>query len=300
MKANAASAPLFTDGSVGAVRLMFFLIAAIALMVADFRGGYLHGLRDTAALLNEPLYRLVSAPVRAARWLRDVAVSTDALITERDTLQREIAVARAQLARQAAIANENQRLRELLGGTRGLQMKVRLARLTDIDLDPFRQRVALDLGRRDGVSEGMAVIDGGGVFGQVIAASAMSATAMLVSDPGHAIPVQAQRSGVRTIAYGTGEVGRLHVPNIPQSADVRVGDLLITSGLGGRFPAGLAVATITELKPDDTRLFVVAEAHPAAALDRSGDVLLVWAQDVAEEFGPPEALRTPPTAEATP
>ena len=181
---------------------------------------------------------------------------------------------------------------------------MQLASLVDIDLDPFRHRIVLDAGSRRGVREGRAVIDGEGGVGQVTAVTALNSTAMLISDPSHAIPVQVVRSGLRTIAYGTGSIDRLLLPNIPLSADVRSGDELITSGLGGTFPAGFPVGRITELSPDETRLFVVAQARPSAALDRSGEVLLVWdttaAGDDGDAIGPPDTLMSQPRVETPP
>ncbi len=302
-----SSGPLFAEGGAGALRLLAYLMVAVILMVADFRGGYLQQLRGWLSLLNEPLYRIASSPAVAASALRDAMVGRQNLAADRDALRSELLVAQAQLGRLDAVQRENERLRQLMGGTRGLRLQVQLASLADIDLDPFRHRIVLDRGGRAGVRTGLAIIDGSGLVGQVTQVTPMRANAILISDPSHAVPVQVQRSGLRTIAFGTGELNRLVIPNIPQSADIRVGDLLITSGMGGGFPAGLLVAHITRLQPDETRLFGLAEARPVAALDRSGEVLLVWDQpaDALDEMGPP-ALPEPPTespklpADATP
>ncbi len=284
-----SSGPLFAEGGAGALRLLAYLMVAVILMVADYRGGYLQQVRAWLSLLNEPLYEVASSPAVAASALRDAIVSRQTLTTQRDALQSELLVAQAQLSRLDSVQRENERLRLLMGGTRGLQLQVQLASLADIDLDPFRHRIVLDRGGRAGVRSGLAIIDGSGLVGQVTQVTALRANGILISDPSHAVPVQVQRSGLRTIAFGTGELDRLVIPNIPQSADIRVGDLLITSGMGGGFPAGLLVAHITRLQPDETRLFGLAEARPVAALDRSGEVLLVWDQtvDAMEEMGPP-------------
>lgn len=283
------SGPLFAEGGAGALRLLAYLTVAVMLMVADYRGGYLLQLRNVLGLLNEPLYRVASAPAVAARALRDAFAERSELTRQRDTLISELLVARARLARADALARENERLRELMGGTRGLQLQVQLAALADIDLDPFRHRLVLDRGSRAGVRAGLAIIDGAGLIGQVTDAAPFRSNAILISDPSHAVPVQVQRSGLRTIVFGTGELDRLVVPNIPQSADIRVGDLLVTSGMGGGFPAGLHVGEVTRLQPDETRLFGLAEARPIAALDRSGEVLLVWdaGSTAGSEAGPP-------------
>jgi len=287
-----ASGPLFAEGGTGTLRLLAYLALAVVLMVVDFRGGYLDQLRAWLSLLNEPLYRIAAAPAQLADGLRDNFGQRRDLAANRDALSAELLVARAQLARMESVQRENERLRALLGGARGLSLRVQLASLADIDLDPFRHRILLDRGAREGVREGLAIIDAEGLVGQITQVSPLRSTAMLISDPSHAVPVQVQRSGLRTIAFGTGDLDRLVVPNIPQSADIRVGDLLLTSGIGGGFPAGIHVARISDLAPDDTRLFVVASARPVAALDRSGEVLLVWDSSAAidPDLGPPAAV----------
>ncbi len=293
--------PLFAEGGAGTLRLLVYLSAAMVLMVLDYRGGYLQHIRTHAALLAEPMYYAAGAPVRGARWLRDTFNLRHGLADDNARLRAELLVAQARLNRLDALQAENARLRVLLQGTHGFNLKVQLAQVKDVDLDPFRHRVLLDIGTRDGAAVGMAVIDGHGVFGQVIEATPHAATAMLVSDPNHAVPVQVVRSGLRSVAYGTGSTDRLDLPNIPLSADIQVGDRLVTSGLGGRFPAGFDVAVVTAVRTDETRMFAVAEATPTAALARSGDVLLLRAEPVdgaADAMGPPAP--DAPTPEPTP
>nr|WP_282452579.1 rod shape-determining protein MreC [Lysobacter sp. CAU 1642] len=290
---------MFSDGGAGTLRLLVYLLLAVVLMVTDFRGGYLDRTRQLLGVMAEPLYWIAQSPVALARYVYSAAADRQQLHAERETLREELLVARAQLARLEAVQNQNRRLRGLLGGTRGLQLEARLVSLADVDLDPFRHRALLDEGLRDGIEPGAALIDAGGVFGQVIESGPLRATVMLVSDPAHAVPVQVRRSGVRTIAYGTGESDRLRIPNIPQSADIREGDLLITSGLGGRFPAGLPVGTVTRLEQDQTRLFVVAEARPAALLARGRELLLVRTRPASDalDVGPPRSLAELPDPE---
>lgn len=300
-----ASGSLFAEGGAGTLKLLFYLTVAVVLMVADHRGGYLDAVRAAAGTLAGPIYAVASSPARLVQAIGDQLVSQQDLLRENRELREQLLRGSARMNRLEAVQIENQRLRDLLGGTRGLQLSVQLSSMVDVDLDPFRHRILLDAGERRGVRVGLAVIDGAGVVGQIIAATPMNSTAMLVTDPSHAIPVQVVRSGQRSIAYGTGRVDALELPSIPLSADVQVGDELITSGLGGTFPAGFPVGTITSLRPDDTRLFVVAEARPAATLERNGEVLLVWntgegeATDAAvpmadpNEMGPPAPERPP-------
>jgi rod shape-determining protein MreC len=170
-----------------------------------------------------------------------------------------------------------------------------MAGIIDVDLDPWRQRVRLDRGSAEGVEVGQAVIDAGGMLGQVVQVSEHGATALLLTDASHSLPVQVVRTGLRLVAVGTGRSDSLSVPNIPQSADIREGDLLVTSGIGGRFPAGFAVGTVRAVGPDDTRLFLLADVAPAAQLDRGLEVLLVMRGEIDIEVGPPipEGYRDP-------
>src|SRR5690606_23795114 len=142
---------------------------------------------------------------------------------------------------------------------------------------PTRQRLVLDAGSNDGVRQGQVVLDAGGLVGQVIEVTPGHSIALLLTDPDHAVPVASARSGVRLVVYGTGDSGRLTATNIPLSADVQVGDALVTSGLGERFPAGFVVGEIVALQPDDSRAFLVGDVRPAAQLDRGRDVLLLRA-----------------------
>ena len=298
------SGSLFAEGSAGTLKLLAYLALAIILMVTDHRGGYLDQARNSAGLLTGPLYRLAGMPVRLARGLAGYLTTQQALTTENVQLRHDLLLANARLDRLVGVQVENQRLRALLGGTRGLRLNVQLVSLADVDLDPFRHRLVLDAGSQSGVEEGMAVIDAHGVMGQVLSVAPTHSTVILVSDPSHAIPVQVMRTGLRAIAFGTGRIDRLEVPSIPLSADLKPGDVLETSGIGGRFPAGFKVGTIISLHPDDTRLFVVAEVRPSASLDRGGEVLLVSsaAASDAADMGPPipPELRTGDVPEVAP
>ncbi|WP_146908090.1 rod shape-determining protein MreC [Arenimonas daejeonensis] len=294
-----------SDSAGGTLPLLAYLALATMLMVADQRGGFGTQARQKLSVLAEPVWWLAAAPGRLAESASDLVTTHSQLLRENETLRQELQVNASRLHRLAAVAEENQRLRELLGGTRGYRLSAKLVGITDIDLDPSRQRILLEAGSSDGVEVGQAMIDAGGVLGQVIEVTPRRATALLLTDPEHAIPVQVARSGLRTIAFGTGRTDQLRLPNIPQSADIRVGDRLVTSGIGGRFPAGFPVGTVERLHPDDTRLFVVAEARPAARLDRGLEVLLVSNTldevDVGPPVPPPAAPEAPPeTAAETP
>jgi rod shape-determining protein MreC len=163
---------------------------------------------------------------------------------------------------------------------------VQLARVIGVDLGAYRYQLTLNMGSRDGVEPGQPVIDAHGVMGQVKAVLPHTAVVMLITDPSHAIPVTIARTGLRTVAYGSRDGDQLSLPNLPLAADVRAGDKLLTSGIGGRFPPGFPVGRIESVAPAATGMFQVALATPAADLDRSTDVLLL--HDQAEPKGPPD------------
>lgn len=280
------SSSRLSDSAVTTLPLLAYLALAIVLMIADHRGGYGQAVRQRFSLVSEPLWWLASSPMRGYDFVRENLRFSAALKDDNVRLQKALEITQARSHRLSAVAEENQRLRQLLGGTHGYRLSVQMVGIVDIDLDPYRQRIVLDAGSDSGVHVGQALIDSGGVLGQVIEVSAHRATALLLTDADHAIPVQVARSGLRTIAYGIGRSDRLDLPNIPQSADIQVGDLLVTSGIGGRFPAGFPVATVTSLHPDNTRLFIVAEARPAAHLDNGAEVLLVSNLPAETDVGP--------------
>lgn len=275
-----------SESAGGTLPLLAYLALATLLMVADQRGGFAEQSRQRLSALAEPVWWLAASPARLAEGTSALFRSREQLQEENVRLSRALQVNASRLHRLAAVAEENQRLRELLGGTRGYRLSAQLVGIVDVDLDPARQRIVLDAGSNDGVQVGQAMIDAGGVLGQVIEVGPRRATGLLLTDPDHAIPVQVARSGLRTIAFGTGRSHVLRLPNIPQSADIRVGDRLVTSGIGGRFPAGFPVGVVEELHPDDTRLFVVAQARPAARLDRGLEVLLVSNTRDEVDLGP--------------
>jgi rod shape-determining protein MreC len=293
------SSSRLSDSAVTTLPLLAYLALSIVLMIADHRGAYGQAVRQRFSLVSEPLWWLASSPMRVYGAARENLRLSSQLKDDNDRLQKALEIDQARLHRLDAVAEENQRLRQLLGGTRGYRLNVQMVGIVDIDLDPYRQRIVLDAGSNSGVHIGQALIDSGGVLGQVIEVSEHRATALLLTDADHAIPVQIARSGLRTIAYGNGRSDQLELPNIPQSGDIRVGDLLVTSGIGGGFPAGFPVGTVTGLHPDNTRLFIVAEAKPAAHLDNGAEVLLVSNLPAETDIGPANPHAASKTANKT-
>lgn len=255
--------------------MLAYLVLSLTLVVLDHRGQWLDRTREQASMAIQPLWWLAGLPSRLGETVRDDAATRARLSEENHRLRNALLLMDAEQTRLQVQAAENARLRGLLGGAERGGLDVQLAPILDVDLDPTRQRLMLDAGSSNGVRRGQSVIDAGGLAGQVIEVTPTTAVVLLLTDPDHAIPVAVARTGVRLVAYGTGSSGLLELRNVPLSSDVRAEDVLITSGLGGRFPPGFPVGTITALQPDDNRAFLVGDVRTAAQLDRGRDVLLL-------------------------
>jgi rod shape-determining protein MreC len=284
-RARDESSPLFAGNAAGTLRLIVYLALAMVLMVLDHRNGWLWRLRDGAAAVVEPVYRLAGLPADGVRNLSVAFADRQRLTEQNQRLREDLLLANAKLNRMAAVAQQNQRLKQLLDTQHSLELNVQLARVIGVDLGAYRYRITLNVGARDGVKPGQPVIDAHGVMGQVREVLPTTSEVMLVTDPAHAIPVVIERTGLRTVAYGSREGDQLSLPDIPLAATVHIGDKLLTSGLGGRFPPGFPVGEVVSVAPSATGMFLVAQARPAADLDRSSDVLLL--HDQAEPDGPP-------------
>ncbi|WDS35742.1 rod shape-determining protein MreC [Pseudoxanthomonas sp.] len=263
------------------LRLLAYLALGIALVILDHRGGWLSQARQRAGLAAQPLWWVAGLPGRLGTRVKDDAATLTQLTAENRRLRDDLLVSNARLTRLSAAVADNAQLRALLGaaGNRGLD--VQLAAVLNIDLDPTRQRLVLDAGGRDGVYVGQPVIDAGGLLGQIVQVMPTYSIVLLLTDPDHAVPVMVQRNGVRLLAYGNGRSDQLQLVNVPLNADIKDGDVVVTSGLGGRFPAGFPVGTVTDLHADDSRTFLIGELTPAAHLDRGRNVLLLRASAVA-------------------
>ena len=255
------------------LRLLGYLALAIALILFDHRGNWLDQARTRASVVVQPFWWLAGLPGRLTTRVQDDAASRSRLTEENRNLRNELLIANARLTRLHTAAADNAQLRALLGVAEGRGLDVQLAPILNIDLDPTRQRLVLDAGSRDNVRLGQAVMDAGGLMGQIIEVTPSYSTVLLLTDPDHAVPVTVSRNGVRLVVYGRGDT--LELSDVPLNTDVKVGDVLVTSGLGGRFPAGFPVGTVTRLRPDDSRAFLIGELQPAAQLDRGRDVLLL-------------------------
>jgi rod shape-determining protein MreC len=277
------------------------VLASVVLMTLDHRFHHLETVRSVIATVLSPLQSLVNLPVELGDWAGETFASSQRLLEENAELHAWRLEQQASLQRQAALLQENARLRRLLGASERVPEEVLVAELVAVDVDPYRHQVVVNKGLRDGVHLEQPLLAAEGVMGQILHLGAVNATAILITDPSHALPVQVNRTGMRTVARGTGTPNRLQLPHIPNDADIQVGDLLVTSGLGGRFPRGYPVGEITEVERDPGRPFASVIATPSVQLDRSLEVLLVQTRLVEPDAqgATPDAANGEPAADAS-
>jgi rod shape-determining protein MreC len=258
------------------IRVLLLMAVSILLMVLDHRQNHLDAVRKAIGTVVYPIQIVVDAPFRLWEWLREGTSERGELQLELSRLQAERLLTNARLQRLAALEAENARLRDLLEARAHVRDEIRVAEIMAVDANPYRHNIVIDIGEREGAYDGQAIVDASGVIGQVIETGLTTSQAMLISDPSHSLPVEVNRNGLRTIASGTGEFGRLDLPFITNNADIRPGDLLVTSGLGGAFPSGYPVAVVDTVNRIPQEPFADVTAVPAAALDQVREVMLIW------------------------
>jgi len=273
--------------------LLGLVLLSILLMTLDHRQHHLDSVRTALSVMVYPLQLLVDLPRATGQWFRESLATRRELQEENASLRTQHLVLNTQLQKLEALEAENRRLRALLDSSFQVSDRPMLiAALLSVDMDPYRHQIRINKGSLDRLYDGQPLLDSQGVMGQLIDVGPFTATAMLITDPSHAIPVQVNRNGLRTIALGSGAIDRLDLPHIPNNADIRVGDLLVSSGLGGRFPPGYPVADVTIVEQDAGNTFSHVVARPRAALDSSREVLLVWPEE-------PQQLAEQPSDAAT-
>jgi rod shape-determining protein MreC len=256
---------------------LFFLgIVSVVVMVLDHRGGYLETARLWMSAAASPIYAVVQTPYQLWGWVTGSFADRARLRTENARLTEQLRVSRTQLLRFEALNEENRRLREMREASKGVSERTLIAEIINVSVQPFRHMVVINRGADDGVFRGQPVLDAFGVVGQVMQVGKSTATLILITDTEHAVPVQVNRNGIRTIATGTGETTKLSLPYLTVESDVQRGDLLVSSGLDEIFPAGYPVATVTKVERNSTDTFALVEAKPLAQLDRDREVLLLW------------------------
>ena len=265
------------------MRLLVLAVLCVALMVVDARFETLKPLRSQMGLVLTPFYWLADLPVRTWQRVTEQLTSSTSLVAENEKLKAEALLMQRRLQKLAMLTEQNVRLRELLNSAALVDDKVIVSELIGLDPNPFTHRILIDKGERDGVFLGQPVLDASGLMGQVVEVMPYAARVLLLTDVTHSIPVQVNRNGLRAIAVGTGNPDYLELRHVAETADIKVGDLLVSSGLGQRFPSGYPVAQVTEVVRGSGQPFLIVKASPTAMLNRSRYLLLVFSDSRTPE-----------------
>jgi len=285
--------PLYGRGPSPGLRFTVYAILSVVLMYYDQHGHWEQRLRYVLEAAAYPVQVVVNSPSAAWRSLSETFRSRELLRAENEALRAHARELELQVMREASLEQENAELRGLRAALPPpLIRHTLLAEIISVETDPLRQRVVINKGARDGVNLNQAVVDGQGVLGQVARLGPWSAEVILVTDPEHAIPVQVTRNSLRSIAVGAGSSGELLLPYLAVNSDVKSGDLLVSSGLGGVFPAGLPVARITGVRRESNQLMAQVRAQPLANVERDREVILL----AFEPTHPDAPAPTPPIA----
>ncbi|WP_033570473.1 rod shape-determining protein MreC [Dickeya undicola] len=318
--------PIFSRGPSLQLRLFLAVITAIVIIFADSRLGTFVKIRTYMDTAVSPFYFLANGPRAMLDNLSANLTSREQLERENTALRQELLLKNSDLLLLGQFRQENARLRELLGSPLRQEEQKMVTQVLSSGSDPYSDQVVIDKGNVNGVYEGQPVISDKGVVGQVVAVGQFTSRVLLICDASHALPIQVLRNDIRVIAAGNGCTEDLQLEHLPNNTDIRVGDVLVTSGLGGRFPEGYPVAVVSSVKVDTQRAYTVIQAHPTAELQRLRYLLLMWGVDsnshtalppddvhrVAnerlmqmmphvlpspEEMGPPAPSSTTPTAD---
>ncbi|WP_448549013.1 rod shape-determining protein MreC [Thalassotalea fusca] len=282
--------PIFKHGPSPQNRLIFVLILSALLMFLDHKMASFDTARGYLQSMVSPLQYLASAPKNMLDWAADNLTTRRNLMQRNEQLTANETILKEQLLELDIVKRENARLRALLSSPVRADSKKMVAEILSVDSDPYSHQVVINRGANDGLYEGQPVVDENGVVGQVLHVGTISSRVLLITDVTTAVPVRILRNGVRLVANGTGTIDRLAHNFVPHSTDIEEGDVLVTSGLGGKFPEGYPVAKVTVVIQDESRPFARVQSEPIAQIDRLRYLLLLWPEHKANLFSPKEAL----------
>ena len=257
-------------------RLVVLVLLALSVMWMDYRWSWLQPVRYYTGYVLLPAQQMSLFPSIIANWFGESATSRQQLIHENKQLQAHNLILEVKAQRLASLETENIELRELLSASEQVGDRVLVAAITAIHPDPYSRQILINRGGQDDVFIGQPVLDAYGLLGQVVDVLPQTSRVLMIADANHAIPVQINRNGVRAIAVGTGALDQLELIYVPNTTDIIVGDLLVSSGLGGRYPSGYPVARVTKVTNVPGQQFATVYAEPSAQLDRSRHLLLVF------------------------
>lgn len=283
--------PLFVRGPAPFVRVVFFSLLALFLMVLDARFGYMEPLRQGLLWIAYPIQRAATAPIALAEQVTGFFVSQAKLQQENAQLRGERLKASQDLLRMQSLEQENAQLRALLGARERAPSKGVFAEIVYLGRDPFTRKVIIDRGSQDGIEPGQPVIDVGGVIGQVTRVHPLIAEVTLVIDKAHPVPVQVVRNGLRGVAYGSGDGTTMELRFMATNAEIDAGDLLVTSGIDGVYPSGLPVAKVQRVDRAAGYQFARITLIPSGGPGQNREVLVLSKAQAAEPY--PEDEKPP-------
>ena len=266
---------MFLRGPSLTVRFLLLVSLCIALMLMDSRYRQLEQVRSAASTMVYPVRVAANTPYKFSNWIAKSFRTRKDLRQENSQLRTAQQHSQFELQRLRQLEAENHRLRVLLESAQAQELDLQMAEIMRVSLDPGRHHVILNQGAQLGINKGQVVIDAEGLMGQIIRTDPLQSEAVLITDSNHVTPIEVNRNGLRNIAYGNGDDNLLHLPYFAQNSEIQEGDLLVTSGLGGRFPVGIPVAKIVKIKRDPSQTFLDVYAEPIAALDQSRLVAVV-------------------------
>ncbi|WP_291969415.1 rod shape-determining protein MreC [Candidatus Symbiopectobacterium sp.] len=283
--------PIFSRGPSLQLRLFLAVFTAMAIIIADSRLGTFLKIRTYMDTAVSPFYFLANGPREVLDNVSESLATKNQLALENRALRQELQLRNSDLLLLGQLKQENARLRELLGSPLRQDEQKMVTQVISAGTDPYSDQVVIDKGAAHGVYEGQPVISDKGVVGQVVAVGQLTSRVLLICDVSHALPIQVLRNDIRVIAAGNGCTDDLQLEHLPNNTDIRVGDVLVTSGLGGRFPEGYPVGVVSEVKVDTQRAYTVIKAHPTAGLQRLRYLLLLWGvDDVSGKGLPPQEV----------
>jgi rod shape-determining protein MreC len=285
--------PIFKEGPSPQHRLVLVLIFSGALIFYDHKVNSFEGLRGSLQSIVSPLQYLANTPNQLMMWASENIVSRRQLIKKNQDYKINELKLHEQLMQLEIFKLENDLLRDLLASPLRSEVKKMVAEILSVDSDPYTHHVIINRGANEGVYEGQPVLDEQGIIGQILHVGTISSRVILITDVNHAVPVRVRRNGLRLIANGAGRIDRLNHPYVSHSADIQSGDLLVSSGLGGKYPEGYPVSRVTLINQDLSRPFAQIYSEPVANIDRLRYLLLLWPEKTTDVFAHKGEKTTP-------
>jgi rod shape-determining protein MreC len=283
--------PIFKHGPSPQHRLVLVLFCSALLVFFDHKMASFESLRGYLQSMISPLQYLANTPKVAMTWISTNVTTRQQLMDENQHFRLNELVFHEQAMQLDILKQENERLRTLLASPLRSELKKMVAEILSVDSDPYSHQLVINRGARDGVYEGQPVLDALGIVGQILHVGQTTSRIILITDTSHAVPVRVKRNGLRLLASGSGQIDRLNHNFVPQSADVQIGDVLVTSGLGGKYPEGYPVATISYISNDESREFLRIYSTPIAQIDRLRYLLLLSDEDPISIFAPKTEIK---------